>query len=119
MKVNQTDRALVVNLEHTSCYWNEDASETLKSRFKKIHWGFFVCFTTVGRILADLLNELTSYIIFCEGTVTQTKRVTIQPNNKKRVTKDMNAATTVLSIISHGSHEFCSIVNFILNFLSL
>ncbi len=54
-------------------------------------WQIGICFLmTVVMILTDS-EVLTSYIIFCEDTVTQTKQVTIHLNNKKWVTKDMKS----------------------------
>lgn len=36
-----------------------------------------------------LTDVLTSYILFCEDTVTPTQHITIHPNNKKWLTRDM------------------------------
>ena len=36
----------------------------------------------------ELIEVVTSYILFCEDTVTPTKQITLHPNNKKWVTKE-------------------------------
>lgn len=50
-------------------------------------WGLF--FEDCGNDFNLLTDVITSYILFCEDVVTPTKQITIHPNNKQWVTKDM------------------------------
>ena len=67
--------------------WNDETTEALKGCFELTDWDLF--FDTHGNDLNMLTDVLTSYFSFCEDTVTQTKQITIHPNNKKWVTRDM------------------------------
>lgn len=67
--------------QKTISIWNEDASETLNGCFELTDWGLF--FHDCGDDFNILSNVLTAYILFYEETVTPTKIVTINPNNKK------------------------------------
>lgn len=37
-----------------------------------------------------LTDVVTSYISYCDDTVTPTEQITLHPNNKQLITKDMN-----------------------------
>lgn len=67
--------------------WNEETSETLRGCFELTDWGLFS--EDCGNDFNLLTDVITSYILFCEDVVTTTKSITIHPNNKLWVTKDM------------------------------
>lgn len=66
---------------------NKEAAESLKGCFELTDWDLF--FNDSDNNLNLLTDLITSYILFCEDTVTPIKQISIFPNNKKWVNKDI------------------------------
>lgn len=69
--------------------WTEDAVEKLKGCFEATKWDLFLNDQNCQNN-SELLNDtVTSYINFCVDSAIKTKEVTISPNNKQWVNKEL------------------------------
>lgn len=66
--------------------WTERSKEQLRDCFEQTDWQLFF---NANDNVHDITESITSYVNFCESNCVETKTVSIYPNNKNWLTKDL------------------------------
>lgn len=74
--------------ERTVKVWSENGISTLQASLECTNWN---CFFEACDNIDELSDAISSYITFCVDSAIETKNVTIYPNNKPWVTKDLKS----------------------------